>query len=90
MNQKHRSRERIFFEILKTSRDPTRISRIVYRCNLNFQIVKGYIDELKSTGMILEKNGNFEATSKGFEYVSKYRDLELLVIERYPGSWRRS
>lgn len=80
MKAKHRSRERIIYEILKISRDPSNKTRLVFGANLNFQIIEGYLEDLKSSGMIREENGIFRATSKGREYVEKYRDLELLVI----------
>jgi len=82
MKEKHRSRERILFEILKASRDPVNKTRIVFGCNLNFQIIEAYLEDLKASGMILEKDRRFQATIKGLEYVSRYRDLELLVIRR--------
>lgn len=54
-------------------------TRIVYGANLNFKIVKGYLDALVSNGLVVEDRGEYLTTAKGFNYVKNVRDVERAV-----------
>jgi predicted transcriptional regulator len=71
-----RSNFEISADILKVAMGGARKSHIVYKANLNFEIVKSYLKELTSSGLLQSPDqGNklFTTTEKGIEYI-KYLD----------------
>ena len=84
MSRKRNSIE-IYAAILKAARNGARKSHIVYKANLNFKIVKSYLDHLRQSGLISgpdNQNRVFRTTNKGIEYLdyfegfSNYMNLE--------------
>jgi predicted transcriptional regulator len=76
----------IFHEILSACQKPASRTRIVYRCNLNFGMLKKYLDVLSEMGLIgltdSEANGFYQATDKGKEFVQHYRHMISLINNR--------
>lgn len=76
----------IFHEILSACRKPSSRTRIVYRCNLSFGMLKKYLDVLTEMGLIGladgEANGLYQATNKGKEFVQHYRQMINLINNR--------
>jgi predicted transcriptional regulator len=71
-----RSNFEISADILKVAMGGARKSHIVYKANLNFEIVKGYLKELTSSGLLQSPDHEtklFTTTEKGIEYI-KYLD----------------
>ena len=65
-----RSKLEITKEILELCLTPTKKTGIVYRCNLNFNIVKRYLSTCFLNGW-LKKDGDFyKTTSLGKDYLN--------------------
>jgi predicted transcriptional regulator len=68
----------ISVQILKIAMNGAKKSHIVYRANLNFEIVKKYLKRLYESGLInlpSISNRFFQTTTKGEEYIHSYENL---------------
>jgi predicted transcriptional regulator len=62
-------------DILRVSRGGAKKTHLVYKANLNFNIVKKYISGLTESGL-LEKNGErFYVTEEGRLFIDRYDKL---------------
>ena len=62
-------------DILRVSRGGAKKTHLVYKANLNFNIVKKYISGLTESGL-LEKNGErFYVTEEGKLFIDRYNKL---------------
>ncbi len=62
-------------DILRVSRGGAKKTHLVYKANLNFNIVKKYIAGLTESGL-LEKNGErFYVTEEGNLFIDRYNKL---------------
>jgi len=62
-------------DILRVSRGGAKKTHLVYKANLNFNIVKKYITGLTESGL-LEKNGErFYVTDEGNLFIDRYNKL---------------
>jgi predicted transcriptional regulator len=62
-------------DILRVSRGGAKKTHLVYKANLNFNIVKKYITGLTESGL-LEKNGDrFYVTEEGNLFIDRYVKL---------------
>ena len=62
-------------DILRVSRGGAKKTHLVYKANLNFNIVKKYISGLTESGL-LEKNGErFYVTDEGNLFIERYDKL---------------
>jgi len=76
-----RGRLEIMAEILRTAREPTGVSRIVYRSNLNNQMAHDYLDDLRIKGLIeVTANQKWLTTEKGLRLLSHFREIRLITI----------
>ncbi len=76
-----RTRHEVSADILNLTRQPARITRIVYLCNLNFNIVHRYLDRLIEASL-LQQVGEppaYEATDQGHLYVEAFRHAQRLL-----------
>lgn len=65
----------ILHDILEVAVDGSRKSHIVYKANLNFNIVKEYLTTLIKNGL-LERDGNvYTTTPKGVTYMNNFGDF---------------
>jgi predicted transcriptional regulator len=63
-------------DILEAAKGSVNKTRIVYGSNLNFEIVKGYLNSLLASGLLeLDEGGRYSTTRKGVKFVSEYREL---------------
>ena len=72
---KKRSDIEILADILKVAKCGAKKSHIVYKANLNFEIIKGYLDRLTESGLIMGPDGTnriFSTTDKGIKYLDHY------------------
>jgi len=72
----------ITVQILKIALNGAKKSHIVYRANLNFEVVKKYLNHLKVSGLINSPSlGNrlFQTTLKGEEYIHRYDNLNNFI-----------
>ena len=65
-------------DILRIAMEGAKKSHIVYKANLNFQVVKRYLERLHKAGLIAFPSFNgrlFQTTSRGKEYLNRYEHL---------------
>ena len=78
MSNKRRSDIEISADILKVAMNGAKKSHIVYKANLNFDVVKRYLKRLSEAGLInlpSMENRLFQTTRKGKEYIHRYETL---------------
>jgi len=77
-----RGRLEIIYEILSVSRQPTRKTRILYRCNLSYDQLQKYLQYLISHGLLMsfkkDRREFFQGTEKGKEFLDWYERLKTL------------
>lgn len=77
---KRRNNYEIMIEILRLAKEPIRITKIVFRANLNFQLAHKYLDNLRAKGLI---EPNFQkcwiTTHKGRIFIERMRDAQIIV-----------
>ena len=70
-------------DILKVTQNGANKTRMVYKANLNFNIIKKYIKRLTDSGLLESVNGRFFATDKGSRFLVQYREfVEPLSVLR--------
>jgi len=62
-------------DILKVSRGGAKKTHLVYKANLNFKIVKRYLDHLVDNELLESDEGTFYLTEKGSRFIEKYDSL---------------
>ena len=62
-------------DILRVSRGGAKKTHLVYKANLNFNIVKRYIHGLTQSGLLEKTGERFYATEKGNQFIEKYDKL---------------
>jgi predicted transcriptional regulator len=64
-------------DILQVAKAGAKKTQIVYQANLNFKIVKGYLQRLISNGMLDPSHEGklFITTSLGVDFLERYRAL---------------
>lgn len=74
---KKRSDIEIYVDILRVATGGAKKSHIVYRANLNFKIVKKYLNDLRKSGLIAEPEDNnlYTTTQKGLSYLQHFEGL---------------
>ena len=79
---KKRSDIEILADILKVANDGAKKSHIVYKANLNFKIVRNYLNILKNSGLIAGPEGRsnlYQTTEKGVEYINHFETFKTLM-----------
>jgi len=70
----------IIAEILNVAQKGASKTRLVYGCNLNFTVIKDYINALLELGLLkYDGDGVFFTTVKGKDYLQNYRRLRSLT-----------
>ena len=59
-------------DILRVARGGANKTRIVYQANLNFQIVKKYLNRLVDGGLLRPSENMFITTPKGVQFIEQY------------------
>lgn len=70
-----RSKLIIINDILGVAEHGANKTRIVYRANLNFRILKDYLTFLKRTELVTVEQNIVRTTEKGNRYRQAFRDL---------------
>ncbi len=67
----------VYVDILEAAQNGAKKTRLVYRANLNFEIIKKYISSLTENGFLIvnEAEGKYYTTEKGMKFATKYKDL---------------
>lgn len=79
---KKRSEIEILADILKVAESGAKKSQIVYKANLNFKIVEGYLNILRSSGLITGPEGQkniFNTTEKGIGYIEHFETFKNFI-----------
>jgi predicted transcriptional regulator len=76
-----RSSFEIIAEILETSKNGAKKTRIMYTCGLSYKFVQKYLELLLKTGLLRIGN-SYHTTDKGMGFLRKYQTLELLMNTR--------
>ena len=77
-----RSDIEILADVLKVARRGAKKSHIVYRANLNFEVVKRYLKRLHEAGLIAfpsEEDCLYKTTTRGREYLDQYKSLTQYI-----------
>jgi len=77
MNGKRRNSLDIMADMIKTARHGARKTQLVYRCNLNFKIVKRYLGYLMNKGFFIHDPPRYYTTEKGVMYLARYEALNI-------------
>jgi predicted transcriptional regulator len=66
-------------DILKVSKAGAKKTHIVYKANLNFKIVKKYLNRLIDNGFLMDgsDNGIFVTTERGSDFLEQYMRLTI-------------
>ena len=78
---KHRSRNDIIFEILKTSVNGKSKTNIMYEAFISFNQLKEYLDFMLGKRLLEYTPGNrlYFTTAKGKEFLRMYEDIEGMM-----------
>lgn len=70
-------------DILKIAQTGAKKTQIVYQANLNFKIVKKYLDRLIDNGLlhIPENKKYYLTSSRGTDFLEQYKELILPLKE---------
>jgi predicted transcriptional regulator len=82
MSRKRSSFE-ISAEILRVAMGGAKKSHLVYQANLNFAIIKDYLQELTSSGLLTSPmNGSklYTTTDKGIEFVNYLEGMKQFAM----------
>ena len=75
MSGMRRSNLDVTVNILEAAQGGANKTRIVYGSNLNFEIVKGYINTLVNNGFLENDGKRYSTTARGVKFVEEYREL---------------
>ena len=73
----------IFADILRVSKDGAKKTHLVYNANLNFNIVKKYMNELLENELLKQNGDRFYQTEKGARFIAQYEELLSPLSERH-------
>jgi predicted transcriptional regulator len=62
-------------DMLRVSRTGAKKSHLVYKANLNFLIVKKYLNRLVDNGLLDHSGNRFFITNKGSEFLERYETI---------------
>ena len=68
----------IVADILRVAQGGAKKTRIVYQANLNFKIIKRYLEELLGRKLLSINEPHYFTTGKGRDYLIKYEALTSL------------
>ena len=70
-------------DILKIAQTGAKKTQIVYQANLNFKIVKKYLDRLIDNGLLQNQDEArfYMTTHRGTDFLEQYRELILPLKE---------
>jgi predicted transcriptional regulator len=79
--RKKRSHMQISIDILRIALEGAKKSHIVYKANLNFKIVNGFLDSLLNSGLLNGPSHDriYQTTQKGSEFIEYYENLEKFL-----------
>ena len=79
MSKSHRTDLEIIFDILEFCSEPRKQTRIMYRNNLNYNVLKNYLSKLSTLGLLCKNAPYYVTTEKGRQFVSHFEELENML-----------
>ena len=70
----------IMAEILEIARLGAKKTWIVYRANLNYKLVKEYLDELMEKRLLDSDGSIYQTTDQGLEFLEEYRNFKKFRV----------
>jgi len=65
----------IYVDILRVSKEGAKKTHLVYNANLNFNIIKKYMNELLEKQLLEQSGDRFYQTEKGSKFIERYETL---------------
>jgi len=65
-------------DILRATRNGAKKTHIVYKANLNFNMIKRYLKRLIGGGLLTHADDHYIATDRGLSWLSHYEDLHYV------------
>ena len=62
-------------DLLNVAKEGARKTQMVYKANLNFKIIKKYINRLSEYGFLESERGQYFTTDKGNRFLVQYREF---------------
>lgn len=72
---KKRNELEIIRDLLVIAKDGSSKTGLVYKGNLNFKIIKGYLEKLSKNSMILRHLDMYFTTKKGLDYIEDFNKI---------------
>lgn len=82
INNRRESYE-IASDILKVARNGAKKSHLVYKANLNFSVIRKYLEVLLQSGLLMRTNRTYRTTEKGKTYIASFGALEETLTTIY-------
>ena len=70
----------IMAEVLEIARLGAKKTWIVYRANLNFKLVKEYLDELMEKRLLESDGAIYQTTDQGLEFLEEYKNFKKFRV----------
>ncbi len=67
-------------DILKVARVGAKKTHLVYKANLNFEIVKKYLSRLSENRLISSENGHYITTEEGMKFLDSYQEFASMYL----------
>ena len=67
-------------DILKVARSGAKKTHLVYKANLNFEIVKKYLSRLSENRLISSENGHYITTEEGLKFLDSYQEFASMYL----------
>jgi predicted transcriptional regulator len=68
-------------DILKVARVGAKKTHLVYKANLNFEIVKKYLSRLSENRLISSENGHYITTEEGMKFLDSYQEFTGMYLK---------
>ncbi len=68
-------------DILKVARVGAKKTHLVYKANLNFEIVKKYLSRLSENRLISSENGHYITTEEGMKFLDNYQEFNSMYLK---------
>lgn len=79
MKKMRRSNLDINAEILQVVNKGAKKTQIVYKANLNFLVVKKYLNDLIVKGLVSKNDTRYYTTEKGGDFLMSYQELSSMA-----------
>jgi predicted transcriptional regulator len=66
-------------EILQVAQAGAKKTQIVYKANLNFLILKKYLNNLIEKGLVNKNDTRYYTTEKGRDFLRRYQEFSSMV-----------